>query len=213
MNLPTFLAVTQRLWREMKRNHFTLIMLLLLPGFMIFVFFFAFSNVRTAGATTYHIVVINNDRGLAEEIKQVLSYNTNDTGLTEETIENGFAADLIRLMNTSTYPGEDYLPIFNVQLEEQEIEAKKLIESREIDGLVIFPEEFSNATMAAVNNAFYIQNRIYIHELINKSMFEASRGFLQYTGPPFPTTDNATVEIVGDNGFINYQIVEMIVTL
>ncbi|MFX0123967.1 MAG: ABC transporter permease, partial [Candidatus Hodarchaeota archaeon] len=43
--------------------------------------------------------------------------------------------------------------------------------------------------------------------------FEASRGFLQYMGPPFPTTDNATVEIVGDNGFINYQIVEMIVTL
>ncbi|UCG01235.1 MAG: ABC transporter permease [Candidatus Heimdallarchaeota archaeon] len=214
MNLPTFLYVTQRLWREMKRNHFTLIMLLLLPGFMIFVFFFAFSSVRTAGATTYNIVVINNDRGLAEEIKGVLSSDFNATGLTEETIENGFAVDLIELMNTTTYPGEE-IRIFNVYQTEQEKEeeARKLIESREIDGLIVFPKGFSNATMAAVNNAFYIQNGIYIHELINNSILEASGGFLQYTGPPFPTRDNTTVEIVGDNGHLNYQIVEKIVTL
>ena len=86
MKLPTFLTITQRLWWEMKRNHFTLIMLLLLPGFIIFVFFFAFSSVRTAGATTYNIVVINNDNGLAEEIKGVLNYNANTTGITEETV-------------------------------------------------------------------------------------------------------------------------------
>ena len=213
MNLPTFLAVTQRIWREMKRNRFTLVILVFMPGFMIFVFFFAFSGVRTAGAVTYGIVVINNDQGLAEEIKQVLSYNINSTGLTEETIENGFAADLIEIMNTSTYPGEDDIPIFFVQLMEDEETAKKLIEDRDIDGLVVFPEEFSNATMAAVNNAFFMQNKMYIHDLINKSIFEGSGGFLQYTGPPFPTRDNATVELVGDNGYLNYQIVEKIVTL
>jgi ABC-2 type transport system permease protein len=215
MKIPTFLAVTQRLWREMKRNHFTLIMLLLLPGFMIFVFFFAFSSVRTAGAITYNIGIINNDKGLAEEIKEVLlSYGTN-TELSEETVENGFATDLIEIMNTASYPGEDELEIFNVDLidEENETDARNLVENRKIDGLVIFPEEFSNATMAAVNNAFLIQNGLFIHDLINRSIIETSGGLLQYTGPPFPTIDNATVEIVGDNGYLNYQIVEMIITL
>ena len=213
MNIPTFLAVTQRLWWEMKRNHFTLILLLLLPGFMIFVFSFAFSGVRTAGATTYNIVVINNDQGLVEGIKDVLS-DTDSTGLAEETIENGFAADLIEIMNTSTYPGEDF-EIFNIYLmdREEEIDARNLVENRKRDGLVIFPEEFSNATMAAVNNAFFIQNGLYIHDFINISIFETSGGSLQYTGSPFPTIDNSTVEIIGDNGYLNYQIVEMIVTL
>ena len=180
---------------------------------MIFVFFFAFSSVRTAGAMTYNIVVINNDQGLVEEIKGILS-DTNSTGLAEGTIENGFAAELITIMNTSTYPGED-LEIFNVYLMDrgEEEDARNLIVNRELDGLIIFPEEFSNATMAAVNNAFYVQKGLYIHEFINMSIFEASGGFLQYTGPPFPTTDNVTVEIVGDNGYLNYQIVEMITTL
>ncbi|MFW9903733.1 MAG: ABC transporter permease [Candidatus Thorarchaeota archaeon] len=212
MKLPTFLAVTQRLWWEMKRNHFTLMMLLLLPGFMIFVFFFAFSSVRTAGATTYNIIVINEDKGLAEEIKGAL-INVANSEISEETIENGFAVDLIELMNTSTYPGEDKLRIFTVELTENEEKARKDVENREADGLIIFPEEFSNATLAAVNNAFYIQNGLYLHDFINRSIIEASGGFQQYTGPLFPTIDNATVEIVGDNGYLNYQIVEMIVTL
>jgi ABC-2 type transport system permease protein len=212
MKLPTYLAVTQRLWREMRRNYFTFIMLVFLPGFMIFAFFFGFSGVRTAGATTYSIAVINNDEGLAEEIKEVLSFDSS-TGLSEETIENGFASDLIEIMTTSTYPGEDEIPIFDVQLRLDEDKERERIEDRVIDGLVIFPEEFSNATMAAINNAFYFQEKMFIHDLINKTIYEMSGGSSQYTGPPFPTVTNATVEIIGDNGYLNYQIVEMIVTL
>lgn len=212
MKLPTFLAVTHRMWREMKRNFFTFIMLVFLPGFMIFVFFFGFSGVKTAGAVTYTIAVINNDNGIAEEIKEVLSYDTG-TGLTKETIEKGFAADLIQLMNTTTYPGENEVPIFNVQLVEIEEDARKLVKDREIDGFIIFPDEFSNATLAAVNNAFYIQEKLYIQDFINKTMYEMSGGLVYYTGPPFPSSANATLEIIGDKGYLNYKIVEIIVTL
>ena len=45
------------------------------------------------------------------------------------------------------------------------------------DGLVVFPEEFSNATMAAVNNAFYMQNKMYINDLINQSILRSSMSF------------------------------------
>ncbi|UCE13274.1 MAG: ABC transporter permease [Candidatus Heimdallarchaeota archaeon] len=195
----------------MKRNRFAYILIIFLPGFMIFIFFFAFSGVRTAGAITYTIAVINNDEGIAEEIKPYLIDTS--SGLTEETIENGFAADLIRILNTTNYPGEEELPIFDVQSMENEEDARKLVNNREIDGLIIFPDEFSNATLAAVNNAFYIQEKMYIPDFINKTMFEMSGGLVQYTGPPFPTSSNATVEIIGDKAYLNYQIVEIIVPL
>jgi len=205
--LLSFLTVTERIFREMRREKFTLLILVALPGFMIIMFFIGFSSMRTAGAETYSLLVINNDEGIPDPLKEYM------TGyIPEETINRGFAADFIDVFNTSTYPGGDKR-IFNVREINELEQANELIEKRDVDGLVIFPSSFSNTTLSAVNNANKLLTGMYIHEEINQTIFELSSGLLQYNGPPFPSSYNGTIQIIGDSGYLDFIITKMIVEM
>ncbi|MFX0086535.1 MAG: ABC transporter permease [Candidatus Hodarchaeota archaeon] len=213
MDLPVFLAVTKSFGKQFTRNRFALILLVFLPGFMIFAFFFGFSSVRTAGASTYNLAVINNDMGLVEDVQSVLQQliaSGYDLGtLSNDTVENGFATDFISTMGSVNYTGENGIKIFNIYPNiDNEEEARKLVESREVDALVIFPDTFSNATLAAINDAFYIQNGTYDLD----DIIRLNHPFPN-TIPDFPTADNATVRSIGDKGYLNYRITEMILEL
>ncbi len=213
MDLPLFLAVTKSFVKQFTRNRFALILLVFLPGFMIFAFFFGFSSVKTAGASTYNLAVINNDMGLAEDVQsvlqQMLAFGYDLGTLRNETIENGFAVDFISTMGSVNYTGENGIKIFNIYSNiDSEDEARKMVESREVDALVVFPYTFSNATLAAINDAFYIQNGTYDLD----DIIRLNHPFPD-TVPEFPTVTNATVRSIGDKGYLNYQITEIILDL
>lgn len=210
--VPTFLAITGRLSRQIYRNKLTIVILIALPGFMILAFYFAFSSVGFAGTITYPIVVINNDEGLTPAIQNIfelgLRFNRDIPFLTNETINNGFAAAFIDLMGTTKYPGESDTSVFNIKVETDETETRRLIENRNRVALVIFPKTFSNVTLAAVNNAYYFQNnRTYIDEMIREIHPNPD------VVPDFPVEGNSTIEIIGDGNFLDYQVAEMLLDM
>jgi ABC-2 type transport system permease protein len=180
-----------------------------MPGFMGFMFWFAFSSVGLEGYTTYSVGIINNDEGIAEELVTFLEAARGfgyDTGISDSALENGFANDFIGVLNTTIYPTEGdnaSIRIFNVQEFINLSDARRAIENQVIDGLVLFDPDFSNMTLSAVNGVQKIKNGSYIDEDSN---------WIAFNGPEFPKNYNSSLTIMGDENNFNYLIVQSILT-
>ena len=212
--LMLILDIAIRFLKEVLRLKITLVILLGMPAFMGFMFAFAFGASSLGEAETYMIGIINNDDGLGDELANYLRSDSillNNLPFNETTIDNGFAADFIDILNTSTYQTDEEKSekrIFNVY-EGHDLElGQKAVEDRQIDALIIFPENYSNTTLSAFNNAFYFQNNIYIHNLSYVDNLNVT--LWSYDGPPFPFNDNSEIVVIGDEGYSRYQITKII---
>lgn len=205
----TFFSVTGVYGKALLRSRWTIVVFLVLPGFMGFMFWFAFGNTGLQGATTHEIGVINNDEGIAEDLAAFLEAAKGfgyDTGIPSSTLELGFASDFIAILNTTEYPTEsntDSIRIFRVQEFTNLSEGQRMVENQLIDGLVIFNPDFSNMTLSAINEVQKIKNGSYIDEDPN---------WISFNGPEFPKNYNSSLTLLGDENNFNYFIVENILT-
>ncbi|MHA1974897.1 MAG: ABC transporter permease [Candidatus Hodarchaeales archaeon] len=206
-----FLEITKRSLKELSRLKISFGIMLGLPLFMTFMFWFAFNSSGMSLTQTYTIGVLNNDSGVADELADyMIEINSNpnfDMEFENKTLQDGFAQDFIDILTTINYTSEDGsnndVSIFSVKNYSNITIAQRSVEIREIDALVIFPENFSNATLSAINQAFFVQNGFYIHNI--------SYGiFFQWDGPPVPMNDNAEIRIIGDEGYSHFKMVETI---
>lgn len=207
------LSITKRFLTELVRLRIAFAIFIAMPVFMTFMFWFAFNTAGLGTAQTFILGVINDDEGVGEELAEYMKeLNTNplfNTGLSNDTLDNGFAADFISLLSSINYTTDNQavetVPIFEVRYFANSSIGQTAIESREIDALIIFPENYSNTTLSAVNQAFYIQNGIFLHNISYGVLF-------QWEGPPVPTQDNGLISIIGDQGYSRYQIVQIILS-
>ena len=120
--------------------------MILMPAFMAFMFWFAFSTIGLGGAETYQIGVMNNDQGIDDDLVTYILEEglINYLPFNESTLESGFAHDFITILNSSKYPVEEGEPtkrIFSVTPFNNHEDAIEAVEEREIDALIIFPED------------------------------------------------------------------------
>jgi len=206
------LEIAKRFGKELIRMRLSLVVLLVLPAFMAFMFWFAFNNAGLGSTETYILGVVNEDEGIAEELAAYIQVvnSVYDTGISNTTLTYGFANDFIQILGSINYTSEqnsvDNIPIFSVQEYEASDVALDIlnpiddVESREIDAVLYFPKNYSNTTLSAVNNANFLQTGLYLDE----NPF--------WVGPPVPKTDNSELKIVGDEGYTRYLIVEVILS-
>ena len=141
--------ISKRFATEMYRLKISFLIMLAMPAFMGFMFFFAFSSSGLGEAYTYNIGVINEDSGVAADLAdyiKILKTFTDEIPINDSTLDNGFAYDFINILNNTYYPDEENtskLKIFHVTEIENYTIGKKMVESRNIDGLVIFNGNFS----------------------------------------------------------------------
>lgn len=196
-----FLDITARFIREIFRNRISLVVLIILPSFMAGMFWFAFNSSSISEAQTYRLGVINEDDGIANGLVTNLKYIRDvigiNIGLNDSTLNMGFAADFITILNTSTYPSDETSQrIFDVIEFTDETNASNAVQNRQISALVIFPTDYSNTTLAATNSAYFIQTGTYISD----------QPFMD----EYPKFGNSTIIIKGDEGYIDYTISKMI---
>ena len=89
------LAISLRMYYQLKRNPYTFAVLIFLPVIMVFMFFIAFSSLNSAGNTTYSIIVVNNDKGLDDNVAESFKVLSNVIGInlgdnTNNTVDKGF---------------------------------------------------------------------------------------------------------------------------
>lgn len=185
------LVISKRIMKQLVNDKFSFLILLFLPGCMLIGFWAAFSSTSALGTTsTFDLIIINRDDGVVEELKPNLLMMNFSTS----TVNDGFASDLINIIGEITYP-ENNNTIFKIQQQTYENidEARREVEEKKYDAIVVFPENFSNTTLTAMNLAF-----------------EKTSGYLI---PNFPTTDNGIVEIIGDTEYLRFQIADLIINL
>ncbi len=197
------LEIAKRFGKELIRMKISLAVLLALPAFMAFMFWFAFNTTGLGTAETYILGVVNDDEGIADDLAEYFQ-----GFLSNQTLNNGFAFDFIQTLRSINYTNEEgvpgNIPIFsieeynNTEIALNNTDPKSDVESREVDAVLYFPENYSNTTLSAVNNANFIQTGMYLDD--NPSWF----------GPPIPRTDNGELTIIGDEGYTRYTIVKMI---
>ncbi len=195
--------IATRFGKELIRLKITVAVLIIMPAFMGFMFWFAFSATGLEEAQTYTLGVINNDEGIADELAEYFR-ELPLSPITNSTLDNGFAADFIKMLSTINYTTDEDVnkSIFTVDDYSNQITAIKAVEEREIDALVIFDEDYSNTTLSAVNNAYYVEYGIYLHNI--------SIPIFNWTGPLVPTSYNSTIHVIGDEGYVRYQIASFI---
>lgn len=184
------LAVMERLLTQLRRNPFTLVVLVGMPTVMILAFWFAFSGTGLASNTTYTLIVVNNDEGVTtSNLALMTPFLPAEIPHTQTLFSEGF----VDLLNTTSWPGDNETTIFNVQLSNDELDAREKVEGRTVDALIILPPDFSNTSASAVNQGFYTTNRSFI--------------------PGLPQDYNSTIQMIGDEGFINFVITRQVVEL
>lgn len=207
----TVLGVSHRFYVQLRRNPYSLAILIGLPFMMILMFFIAFSSVNSAGNTTYIVAVINRDQGLDDSVKDSLLFlkKTLNVSFGEnvDPIESGFSSLLLDVMNKTNYPGGNDKKIFSIVEETNLGKAMNELEQRNYDALIIIPDNFSNATISAINNNYKLQQGVYLHDIVN--VIRASQNKTVH----FPIVENASIQIIGDDGFLNYQISKEIISL
>ncbi|MFX0095683.1 MAG: hypothetical protein ACFFBD_28355 [Candidatus Hodarchaeota archaeon] len=104
-------GVVQRFETQIIRSKWTIPYLIIFPAFFIGVYWFEFAASKVGTNQTFQLGVINNDAGFSEEIKTLLANETIMQGSfssfhSSKVLEQGFASELIHLLNTTKYSNE-----------------------------------------------------------------------------------------------------------
>ncbi|MHA1972295.1 MAG: hypothetical protein ACTSW1_04845, partial [Candidatus Hodarchaeales archaeon] len=105
------LEITKRSLKELYRLKISFVIMLGMPLFMTFMFWFAFNSSGMSLTQTYTIGVLNNDSGVGDELAEyMIELNSNpyfDMGFENKTLQNGFAQEFIEILTTINYTSED----------------------------------------------------------------------------------------------------------
>ncbi|MHA2097030.1 MAG: ABC transporter permease [Candidatus Hodarchaeales archaeon] len=204
------LEIAKRFGRELIRMRISLFVLLALPAFMAFMFWFAFNSTGLGSTETYILGVVNEDEGIADELADYFQVVNAffDTGISNKTLTNGFAYDFIETLKTINYTDEqnteENIPIFIIEeynlseIASNNSNPKGDVEARTVDAVLLFPSDYSNTTLSAVNNANFIQTGLFLDD----NPF--------WLGPPIPKAENSELTIIGDESYTRYLIVKVI---
>lgn len=203
MSLAQILGVAKRMGIQTIRSKWTIPYLLIFPLIFIGLYWFAFSSSDIGNNQIFNLGVVNQDRGFGEKIKEVLNNNT----VTEEggwfphspeVIENGFGYEVIEILKDLKYDNSSTsTDIFNIQIFNSTEKLKLELEKRNLDLGLLFSPNYSNATLSSVNDYWYSEFGYYLHEAVQASFPDS---------PDFPTHVNSTIQIVGDDNYLNFEI-------
>ncbi|MFX1515897.1 MAG: ABC transporter permease [Promethearchaeota archaeon] len=210
MSLKQIFGVSQRLGIQVIRSRWTIPYLILFPLFFIGIYWFGFSAAEIGTNHTFNLGILNLDEGFSEKYKELFQNESLMGGWlphSQEVIEKGLTIEVIDLFSELKYSNEtDAKHVFEVELfnSGSSLEANKSLERRELDILVIFPPNYTNISLSAVNNFFYITYGYFLHEMIQS---------IEPTAPDLPySNDTATISILGDETYINFIIAKGIVS-
>ena len=209
MSLRQILGVIQRLGIQVIRSRWTIPYLILFPLFFIGIYWFGFSASEIGTNQTFKLGILNSDEGFSDKYKEIFLNETLMGGWlphAEEVIEKGLAIEVIDLLSQLKYSNEtDAKHIFEVIMINSSLEANKSLVQRDLDLLVVFPPNYTNVSLSAVNNFFYITYGYYLHEMIQS---------IDPNAPNLPTiNDSTTIIILGDETFINFVIAKSIISI
>ncbi|MFX1507647.1 MAG: ABC transporter permease [Promethearchaeota archaeon] len=209
MSLRQIFGVVQRLGIQVIRSKWTIPYLILFPLFFIGIYWFGFSASEIGTNQTFKLGILNSDEGFSDKYKELFLNETLMGGWlphTKEAIEKGLAIEVIDLLSQLKYSNEtDAKHLFEVVMINSSLEANTSLEHRELDLLVVFPPNYTNVSLSAVNNFFYITYGYYFHEIIQS---------IDPTAPELPTmNDSTTISILGDETYVNFVIAKSIITI
>ena len=201
-----FIDITYKGIREILRDRRSFVFLLGLPVLLIVLFAFAFgSGTFLSGGTLPHeVVVINNDAGISVAVNnttQYVNYGSNFAGVLENATAENSTTHLFHLNNASQGEAED------------------LLHSRDIDALIIIPQNFSSAFATMVNNT----TRTAITSSVGQqSIANAANGSTTFNpaatipgaSVTLPEAGNATstLFIEGDMSYVNFATAQALIT-
>ena len=160
-----FISIAIKDIKELLRDKRGLFFILIFPLFFMLIFGFAFGGMGTSN-TPHNIVVINYDKG------SVLPFNNENVN---------FGNNLTTILENTTYENSD-VKLFNVNQTTESV-ANEQLKQRQIDALVIIPENFSESVVSLINNN------------------------LQSKGIPIPggvQNTTSTIIVRGDTGYIGF---------
>ena len=205
--------VTLKSLREILRDRRGFVFLLGLPVLLIVLFAFAFGSgtFLSGGSLPHEIVVINNDAGVnlaLNNTTKYMNYGANFTDVLENATAENSTTNLFHLNNVSMEKAED------------------MLKSRNIDALIIIPQNFSGAFAAMMNNSTRtvitssvgqqaIANAPTISAAINASIAGFNTGPIIVPGAnvTLPKVNNTTAAlfIQGDTGFVNFATAQALI--
>jgi ABC-2 type transport system permease protein len=168
---------------------------------LIVLFAFAFGNgsFLSGGSIPHQIAVVNNDAGVRLAVNnttQYVNYGANFTGVLENATAENSTTHLFHLNNVS------------------EETAEGLLESREIDALIIIPQNFSSAFAAMVNDSA----RAAITSSVGQQTITNSLSPVAVNVPganaTLPKAGNASslLTVEGDSGYVNFATAQTAVS-
>jgi len=188
-----FLYISRKGIKEILRDRRGFALLLFFPIVLIVLFAFAFGSgsFLSGGSIPHQIAVVNNDAGVRLAVNntmQYVNYGANFTGVLENATAENSTTHLFHLNNVS------------------EETAEGLLESREIDALIIIPQNFSSAFAAMVNDSA----RAAITSSVGQQAIANSLSPVAVNVPganaTLPKAGNASslLTVEGDSGYVNF---------
>ena len=188
-----FLYISRRGIKEILRDRRGFALLLFFPIVLIVLFAVAFGSgsFLSGGSIPHQIAVVNNDAGVRLAVNntmQYVNYGANFTGVLENATAENSTTHLFHLNNVSKETAEG------------------LLESREIDALIIIPQNFSSAFAAMVNDSA----RAAITSSVGQQAIANSLSPVAVNVPganaTLPKAGNASslLTVEGDSGYVNF---------
>jgi len=181
------MSIAAKSGKELLRDPQALFFVLMFPAIFMLVFGAAFSESIT-GNTTYDLAIINLDSGVE--------------GFPQESMTTNFGDEFEDILKEMEYPQEENgtgssEKVFNIKTDLDRDDAEDSLKKRDLDALIIIPEDFSSALASEVNS--YLQSHIP-----DISGMEGSKNISIQDLPTFATNVTAQVIIQGDKGSQEY---------
>jgi ABC-2 type transport system permease protein len=210
LSLKQILAVSNRMGKQIIRSKWTIPYLIIFPIFFIGLYWFGFSASPIGENQTFLLGALNQDEGLINSLNQVFQNETImgnwslDQYHSSDVVTTGFGSEFIEILSNLSYSDtDDSSKIFDVTLLNDETQANSLLRNRDLDLVVILPPQFSNASIGLLNEYWKTSYGFFFHEYL-QSLFP--------TVPDFPSNFSTTIQIRGDESYLNYQIGKSILT-
>jgi ABC-2 type transport system permease protein len=210
MSLTQIFGIAKRMGIQTIRSKWTVPYLILFPLFFLGIYWFAFSASNIGDNQTFDLGILNQDEGFGSKVKNLLRNETITQEVewfphSSDVIENGFAIEVIEILKEIGYTNEsNSINLFNVHILNTSEEIDQGLGNRDFDLAIIFPQNYTNASLSAVNNFWRIEFGYYLHELI-QTYFPSS--------PDFPINQNTTIQILGDQNYLNFKIAKTILSV
>jgi ABC-2 type transport system permease protein len=188
-----FLYISQKGIKEILRDRRGFALLLFFPMVLIVLFAFAFGSgsFLSGGSIPHQIAVVNNDAGVMLTVNntpQYVNYGANFTGVLENATAENSTTHLFHLNNVS------------------EETAEGLLESREIDALIIIPQNFSSAFAAMVNDSAQAAITSSVGQQAIANSLSPVAVNVPGANSTLPKAGNASslLTVEGDSGYVNF---------